>query len=270
MGKPKGLIIVVILCITGFILYNQFGSKPKSPRDAITAGIDNLRKTENVSPREEVVLRIQLSVMDYQTRNGTPPNSLHQLVPEYFDSIPVDPDTKDEIAYRRVENHYELDIPGEDVSQVASNTEGSTEDGGEEEEVSLLDGIDLGEEFINPNTMKQVAFIYDISGKRDPFRPFSLEDQYEDIPDGGPLTKYQLGQLKVTAILAKQDGSYTAIVEDAAGKGYTVRPGTKVGRGGGEVISIEEDRIKILERRRDFTGKITETPKELKLSVGGG
>ena len=82
-----------------------------------------------------------------------------------------------------------------------------------------------------------------------------------------PLERYSVGQLKITAILADLTGSggRTAIVEDATGKGYTVKKGTKIGNKNGVVVAIDEDKIHIVESIVDFTGKAKKYPTVLNL-----
>ena len=60
------------------------------------------------------------------------------------------------------------------------------------------------------------------------------------------------------------------MVEDATGRGYTVRIGTKIGNNGGKIVSIEEDRINVVETTVDFTGEVHKNPVVMNLQTGGG
>jgi type IV pilus assembly protein PilP len=105
---------------------------------------------------------------------------------------------------------------------------------------------------------------YDPKGRRDPFLPFDFSPNPENLSAKTPLEKYDLGQLKLTAILAGMEQP-KAIVENAAGKGFTVTIGTKLGRNGGVIVSIDKEKIVVREKRFDFTG--TEQSKDLELRL---
>jgi Tfp pilus assembly protein PilP len=55
----------------------------------------------------------------------------------------------------------------------------------------------------------------------------------------------------------------TAIVENAAGRGFTVKRGAKIGPNGGVIIEILKDRLVIEETVTDFTGASKTTRTEL-------
>ncbi|MCA9989195.1 MAG: pilus assembly protein PilP, partial [Anaerolineales bacterium] len=118
-----------------------------------------------------------------------------------------------------------------------------------------------------PNTLKEEEFVYDPRGKRDPFRPFNLNLRIVNDGTMTPLEQYTLGQLRVTAIISEKSTGGTAIIEDSAGKGYPVRVGTKVGNLGGVIVSIEPDRVKILETQIDLYGKEKQNLTEMKIHL---
>jgi Tfp pilus assembly protein PilP len=105
---------------------------------------------------------------------------------------------------------------------------------------------------------------YDPKGRRDPFLPFDFAPNPDNLAAKTPLERYDLGQLKLTAILAGMEQP-KAIVENAAGKGFTVTIGTKLGRNGGVIVSIDNEKIVVREKRFDFTG--TEQSKDLELRI---
>ncbi|MDZ4785386.1 MAG: pilus assembly protein PilP [bacterium] len=109
---------------------------------------------------------------------------------------------------------------------------------------------------------------YNPAGKKDPFLPFDFAPKEDTDTTKTPLERYDLGQLKLTAVLLGV-GDAKAIVENAAGKGFTIKIGTKVGRSNGVVTAIDKEKIVIRERFVDFTGteKINEI--ELRLRVKG-
>lgn len=85
------------------------------------------------------------------------------------------------------------------------------------------------------------AFEYVLENRRDPFMPFITEkaasasvDMNEIVDKQEPLTGMQLfepGQLTLVAVLKTGSLDY-AMVQDTTGKGYTLHPGTKIGRRG--------------------------------------
>jgi len=103
---------------------------------------------------------------------------------------------------------------------------------------------------------------YDASGKRDPFRPFDFAPKVTADDSRSPLERYEIGQLKLTAVLDGFDEP-TAIVENAAGRGFTVKRGAKIGPNGGVIAEILPDRLLIDETITDFTGASKTTRIEL-------
>ena len=108
---------------------------------------------------------------------------------------------------------------------------------------------------------------YSAVGRRDPFRPFTLDTRPQAHVQLTPLQRYQLGQLTVVATmweLAVPRG----MVEDSVGMGYIVSVGTPIGPNGGVVTAIEPERIVVEEHALDYYGNeqvnriVMETPKE--------
>ena len=115
---------------------------------------------------------------------------------------------------------------------------------------------------------------YSSEGKIDPFRPL-IETQATTAVavDAGPekptrmltpLEKFDLSQIRLVAVVMAESGK-VAMVEEASGKGYVVKIGTYVGKDGGEVEQILEDRIVIRETVKDFRGKAVARIREMKL-----
>lgn len=111
------------------------------------------------------------------------------------------------------------------------------------------------------------APVYDAAGRRDPFRPFTLDMRPEARTQLTPLQRYELGQLVVVGTVWELSPP-RAMVEDSVGMGFIVTIGTPIGRNGGVVTAIEPQRILVEERVLDFYGKeqvnrvVMETPKE--------
>lgn len=113
---------------------------------------------------------------------------------------------------------------------------------------------------------EEASYKFDPKGRRDPFFPFDFSPSEDSNAAKTPLERYDLGQLKLTAIIAGLEQP-KAIVENAAGKGFTVGIGTKMGRNGGTIVAIEKEKIVIREKRIDFTGKEQAKDIELRLRI---
>jgi len=90
-------------------------------------------------------------------------------------------------------------------------------------------------------------FTYNPAGRRDPF--VSLVKKLENTVakpkvNLGPLGKYELGQLRLMAMLVVE-GTPRAMVKAPDGKSYTIKLGDLVGPNGGVVTRIETKKIEI-------------------------
>ncbi len=104
------------------------------------------------------------------------------------------------------------------------------------------------------------VFSYQLEGRQDPFSPFITEkaasSMDEVVDNEETLTGMQLfepGQLKLVAIVLENNAEI-AMVEDAAGQGYVIRPGMKIGRKG-TVTSIGPNQVNIEETSVTRAGK---------------
>ncbi len=93
-------------------------------------------------------------------------------------------------------------------------------------------------------------------GKRDPFRPFTLDlpEFHTQTEPLTPLQKFELGQLKLAGTVLGIAPA-AAMVEDSSGMGYIVTVGTPIGRNDGVVTKIETGKIVVEERGFDFYGQ---------------
>lgn len=110
-------------------------------------------------------------------------------------------------------------------------------------------------------------YSYNPLGKPDPFMPFISEEKLK-AAGAAPLESLEVGQLTLVAVITGGKGPL-AMVEDASGKGYILRPGSRVGTQEGIVTSILADRVVITEKVKDFSGKIKKRPVTLELIVLG-
>lgn len=97
---------------------------------------------------------------------------------------------------------------------------------------------------------KKPMFSYNPKGLADPFKPFiqiGSAGQTVQSPPKTPLQGYDLSQLTLTAIIWMGNNNSRAMVRDSAGKGFTVKRGTYIGKRGGRVKAILMDRLIIEE-----------------------
>ncbi|HTN69479.1 MAG TPA: pilus assembly protein PilP [Methylomirabilota bacterium] len=106
-------------------------------------------------------------------------------------------------------------------------------------------------------------------GRRDPFRPFTLNVRSSPArrrDNLSPLERYELGQLKLVAVIWDVREP-SAMVEDAGGLGYRVKVGTPIGLNDGKIKSIQRDGIVVEEFYLDLYGAKKKREVNLRLSV---
>jgi type IV pilus assembly protein PilP len=94
---------------------------------------------------------------------------------------------------------------------------------------------------------------YDPVGRRDPFRPPRATPATAAGTPRTPLERYEIGQLKLVAIIYDTHEP-RAVVEDDAGLGYIIKVGTPIGLNGGQVRAIERGQVLVEEDSVDFYG----------------
>jgi len=115
---------------------------------------------------------------------------------------------------------------------------------------------------------------YNPAGKIDPFivliketivkNPDTSEPPFIDPVPKEPLQLIDLSQLKLTAIVIRDNGN-RGLVQESSGKGHIIAKNTLIGTRGGKVIEITKDRVIIEERMRNDSGRIVTKKKELSL-----
>ena len=100
------------------------------------------------------------------------------------------------------------------------------------------------------------AFEYDAAGKRDPFRPLALDRKtvVQTSESLSPLQRYDIAQLRLVGLILGSKPP-RAMVEDSAGLGFIISPGTPVGPNGGVVTSIRARQVVIEEWYSDVIGE---------------
>lgn len=257
------IIVGAILVAAQAALFFYYRSKDNSltVKDAIQKKIATKK---NISPERKERLKIQVALNDYMINHqGNFPKNLEELVPLYFDRVPSDPTTGSAYIYKVDGKRYSLTLPGESLAN-ANADKNSTTTGGKQDENSVQLTKDQQTTIIAQIDQENSSdkYVYDPSGKRDPFKPFNLAPQVQ--AGATPLENYEVGQLKLTAVLGDGENA-TAMVENAAGRGFPVRKGTKIGLSGGEVVEIQKDKLLILETSTDFSGQTKTRTVEMRL-----
>ena len=260
--------IALLLCLALFLGYRSFFTEKLTERDVIEKTVLQAKLSNKLTDEQVALLSIQLGVEAYLSKNaGRPPSSLLDLVPDYISYVPENPRTKKPFKYQVSGNNYRL---GAEVSFVPEKGDDkSDEENGVDGTESVLASLVAGDKLVNPNKLKKDTFVYDPSQKRDPFMPFDLAPKRAFDNDVPPLQQYELGQLRVTAVIERSGGERSAIVENNIGRGFTVNVGTKIGVNRGEVIAIEKKSIKVLEIEVDFSGQENQNVVEMKIHSSG-
>jgi Tfp pilus assembly protein PilP len=121
--------------------------------------------------------------------------------------------------------------------------------------------------------LRPIDYRYSTKGKPDPFQPFLktnfeapkqvASEQKAESNEGPPercataLECIDVGQLKLVAIVTREDGNRDAMAQDAAGIGYVLSPGVRVGYRSGTVKIILKDRVVVAEESEDIRGQKT-------------
>jgi type IV pilus assembly protein PilP len=128
--------------------------------------------------------------------------------------------------------------------------------------------------------MDALAYVYDPTGKLDPFAPIFREQvsTRDLLPDTKkktrrtpltPLEQISLSQLKLVAVMLAPSG-HKALVEEVSGKGYIIQEGTYVGMNAGQVVDILIDTVVVEEEVEDILGNFTIRKTEMKLQKAAG
>lgn len=125
-----------------------------------------------------------------------------------------------------------------------------------------------------PITPSMEAFVYDPTGKRDPFQPPETaiqsvlptkEKESSPVNASEPRTleSFDLSQLRVAAIIWETKVPRAMII-DPDGKMHYVKVKTRLGRNGGYVVAIREREVVVIESTEE-NGQITKSFKILEL-----
>jgi len=266
----KGIILAVtLLLLAGVFSYDFLKAPPLTPKDSLESRVAEAKRSRTLTQSQENFLKIQLALVNYQVMNRMPPENLNQLVPTYFDSVPKNMETGKPFDYVKEANKYKLSglvTTGASTQVAGSSGFSPIKVACKPDDKTCLDK----QAFVNPNEIVEDTFRFDPTGKRDPFQPFDFSARPKNPNASTPLEQYDLGQLRLTAVLADQIKGATGIIEDQVGKGFNVKIGTRIGINSGVIVSIEKDRLKILETEKDLTGKETQRIVEMKIQSEPG
>lgn len=216
----------------------------------VKATIQNaVKKVSGADGRRKEQLKIQIALNLYKAKNGVYPKTLEQLAPSFVQDIPNDPATGKKFSYTLENNTAYVGAEGDTI--IAQQQLGIGDDSKEILATAAT-------------TQEMLAFVYNPSSKRDPFKPFEYAPQQQDDTAKTPLERYDYNEIRVSAVL---DGleQPKAMLEDSTGKGYPATIGTKIGPRGGQIINIQKDKIVILETFEDAAGSIKTKEIEIKL-----
>lgn len=228
------LIVSGVLCLAQIIFLAYYSSLegPETVKEALTAPESNLNLKK----------KVQLAINDYRSKNKELPKTLAVLVPDYFEEIPIDPDTKKPFTYRVDGKKYflgDMGKGGTEVKNAPVQLEGD----------ALKNALTV----INEDSVKSRP-LFNPEGKRDPFRPYDPDPSKGVNQAREPLESYSIDDLRLTAVIESGDEP-AASIEAPDGTGYMVKKGMKIGTNGGTVTEIKGDRVTVVESSTDFTGE---------------
>lgn len=113
----------------------------------------------------------------------------------------------------------------------------------------------------NGSLQASVQRKFKLSGLKDPFKSFVLEQEAAIARKASKPRTYletvDLSQLELIAVIVSPDDRW-AMLRDAKGVGYVVKPGTSVGIDGGRVYQIHPGEIIIRSTNKNSEGETIE------------
>jgi Tfp pilus assembly protein PilP len=111
-------------------------------------------------------------------------------------------------------------------------------------------------------------YVYDATGKKDPFRSFILEQARQRANEEvGPLEQFDISQLAVVAVVWDTHEP-RALIADPSGRPYIIGEGAEVGKNDGRVVKIDDDIVVVKETYVDWLGEKTTKDIEMRLKSG--
>jgi type IV pilus assembly protein PilP len=110
--------------------------------------------------------------------------------------------------------------------------------------------------------LNEESFHYNSAGRRDPFKSLlTLQEKKKDVSLLPPIQQLDLGQIRITGIILDETGGPRAMIKAPSGRTFIVTKGTIIGKNEGEVIEVNLQGFRVVEKYVDFMGR--ETLKEL-------
>lgn len=251
-SAKKIIVVLAVLIVLQIAFILVFGSDDRASSTAEVIRTTVESQLSHKSREEQTLAALQAALVDHRDKHGRYPKDLKQLVPTYFDSVPLAPSGQP-FEYRIEGGRYSLADPAA-PKQTSPTGDGVTVIG-QDEASRILAALE--------QSKHAEPWVYESAGKRDPFVPYKMGAR-QIRADATPLERYSYEELRLAAVLAGIDVP-TAIVENPSGIGHKVIKGSKIGLNNGEVIEILPDRILILETEVDFTGEKKTRTIEMKL-----
>ena len=117
---------------------------------------------------------------------------------------------------------------------------------------------DLSKNNEKSEAVENKGFIYDPTGKTDPFKSFISTREEKEANDKKKPKTYletlELSQLDLVVIVIGPSGRW-AMVKDSKDIGYVIKEGTLIGTNGGFVYKIKEGEVIVREEYKDFKGQ---------------
>jgi Tfp pilus assembly protein PilP len=105
---------------------------------------------------------------------------------------------------------------------------------------------------------KDRKYIYDPSGKTDPFKPFIVTQDEKAAKEREKPKTYletlELSQLSLSVVIIGEKGKW-AMVKDSKDDGHVIKEGTLIGTNGGVVYKIQPGEVIIREEFTNFRGE---------------
>jgi len=253
LGKKVAVLLIGLVGVLqlGFWYLAGEESKVDEPASMIDTAVAGIK-----DPRKRLQRRVVMSVEQFRKKQGRLPTRLEELIPEWFDKIPVDPQSDKPFAYLINGQRFSV---GEVVKDSGKTGDTDKSEFSEAQKDALIASLN--------ESGPDGEYRYDATGRRDPFTPIDFSVKVSVDTTVPPLQRFTLGQLKLSAIL-RGGGEPSAMVETQEGMGYPVKRGTKIGLDNGEVVEILENKIVIRETQSDFSGAVTERLVEMSLRAG--
>jgi len=266
--KDKRTIILVVALVAMIGVYVWHSQRIKTAEiSAVEPG-----KPVKLDPSTVLMRKVVKAINNHKKEKGSVPRNLEELKGKYLDIATYNQVNKGKLQYAYVNPQaYRLTKPISTGAPVVAAAKKAAAGTG-----SSAPGASKSA-FLKP-TVTEADWKYDSTGKPDPFKPFILASQPQEVATPvvvrqlTPLQKMPLSEIQtgLKAIIWGQLGN-KALVEDATGKGYVVQEGTYVGQHNGIVKRIYEDRIVVEEYKRDpVEDRLVPSEVVLKLKKGEG